>query len=79
MGHRADEVLAGRPARWLLLTASVLAGLLLAVLTVRQGGVWLGQHTMFGGGYRPGRLTGPGRQARPPGMRPAPAAAIMAG
>jgi hypothetical protein len=50
VGYRTREVLAGRPARWLLLTASVLAGLLLAVLTVRQGGVWLGQHTMSGGG-----------------------------
>jgi hypothetical protein len=50
VGHRAGQVLAGRPARWLLLTASVLAGLLLAVLTVRQGGVWQGQHPMFGGG-----------------------------
>jgi hypothetical protein len=50
VGHRAGQVLAGRPARWLLLTASVLAGLLLAVLTARQGGVWLGQHPTFGGG-----------------------------
>jgi hypothetical protein len=50
VGHRAGQVLAGRAARWLLLTASVLGGLLLAVLTVRQGGGWLGQHTMFGDG-----------------------------
>ena len=49
-GYRAREVLAGRPARWLLLTASVLAGLLLAVLTIHQAGAWLGQHTMIGGG-----------------------------
>ena len=49
-GNRAREVLAGRPARWLLLTASVLAGLLLAVLTTRQAGVWLGGHATFGGG-----------------------------
>jgi hypothetical protein len=37
----AAHVLAGRAARWLLLTASVLAGLLLAVLTVHQAGAWL--------------------------------------
>jgi hypothetical protein len=47
-GHRAREVLAGRRARWLLLTASVLAGLLLAALTVHQAGAWLGSH-MTGG------------------------------
>ena len=41
-GHRAYEVLAGRAARWLLLTASVLAGLLLAVLTVHRTGAWAG-------------------------------------
>jgi hypothetical protein len=50
VGHRARVVLAGRPARWLLLTASVLAGLLLGILTVRQAGVWLGGHSMLGGG-----------------------------
>jgi hypothetical protein len=33
-----------------LLAVSVLAGLLLAVLTVRQGGVWVGQHPTIGGG-----------------------------
>ncbi|HEV3287402.1 MAG TPA: hypothetical protein VG123_00255 [Streptosporangiaceae bacterium] len=49
-GDRAHAVLAGRPARWLLLTASVLAGLLIAVLTLSQAGVWLAAHTMFGGG-----------------------------
>ena len=49
-GNRAREVLAGRPARWLLLTASVLAGLLLAVLSLRLAGVWLGGHATFGGG-----------------------------
>ncbi len=49
-GRRAGAVLAGRPARWLLLTASVLAGLLLAILTARQAGVWLGGHPMLGGG-----------------------------
>ena len=39
-GPRASEVLAGRAARWLLLTASVLAGLLLAVLTIHWAGGW---------------------------------------
>ena len=32
--------MAGRAARWLLLTASVLAGLLLAVLTIHRAGAW---------------------------------------
>ena len=41
-GRRANEVLAGRAARWLLLTASVLVGLLLAVLTVHRAGAWAG-------------------------------------
>jgi hypothetical protein len=41
-GRRASEVLAGRAARWLLLAASVLAGLLLALLTVHQAGAWTG-------------------------------------
>jgi hypothetical protein len=41
-GRRASEVLAGRAARWLLLTASVLTGLLLAVLTVHGMGAWTG-------------------------------------
>jgi hypothetical protein len=41
-GRRATEVLAGRAARWLLLTASVLAGLLLAVLTIHRAGAWTG-------------------------------------
>jgi hypothetical protein len=41
-GRRAHEVLAGRGARWLLLIASVLTGLLLAVLTVHQAGAWTG-------------------------------------
>jgi hypothetical protein len=39
-GHRAEEVLGGRAARWLLLTASLLAGLLLAVITVHLAGPW---------------------------------------
>jgi hypothetical protein len=39
-GHRAEEVLGGRAARWLLLTASLLTGLLLAVLTVHLAGPW---------------------------------------
>ena len=41
-GRRASKVLAGRAARWLLLTASVLTGLLLAVLTVHGVGAWMG-------------------------------------
>jgi hypothetical protein len=41
-GRRTHEVLAGRPARWLLLTASILTGLLLAVLTVHRVGLWFG-------------------------------------
>jgi hypothetical protein len=41
-GRRANEVLAGRAARWLLLTASVLTGLLLAVLTIHRAGAWTG-------------------------------------
>jgi hypothetical protein len=40
--YRAQEVLAGRPARFLLLAASLLTGLLLAMLTVHRTGVWLG-------------------------------------
>jgi hypothetical protein len=39
---RATQVLAGRAARWLLLTASVLTGLLLAVLTTHWAGAWTG-------------------------------------
>jgi hypothetical protein len=39
-GHRAQEVLGGRAARWLLLTASLLTGLLLAVITVHLAGHW---------------------------------------
>jgi hypothetical protein len=38
--HRAEVVLGGRTARWLLLTASLLAGLLLAVVTVHLAGPW---------------------------------------
>ena len=41
-GRRANEVLAGRAARWLLLTASVLTGLLLTVLTIHRAGAWTG-------------------------------------
>jgi hypothetical protein len=37
-GHRAREVLAGREACWLLLTASVLTGALPGVLTFHQAG-----------------------------------------
>jgi hypothetical protein len=40
-GRRAEEVLGGRAARWLLLTASLLAGLLLAVITVHLAGPWV--------------------------------------
>jgi len=39
-GRRATEVLAGRAARWLLLAASVLTGLLLAVLTIHRADAW---------------------------------------
>jgi hypothetical protein len=41
-GRRASDVLAGRAARWLLLTASVVAGLLLAVLTIHRAAAWTG-------------------------------------
>jgi hypothetical protein len=44
VGHRAHEVLAGRPARWLLLAASILTGLLLAMLTVHRAGLWFAGH-----------------------------------
>jgi len=40
-GHRAEQVLGGRGARWLLLAASLLAGLVLAVLTLHLDGSWL--------------------------------------
>jgi hypothetical protein len=43
-GYRAEEVLGGRAARWLLLTASLLAGLLLAVVTVHLAGPWTAVH-----------------------------------
>ncbi len=49
---RARQVLAGRPARWLLLAASLLAGLALALSTVHLAGPWQGWHA-FGW---PGRL-----------------------
>jgi hypothetical protein len=41
-GHLAHEVLAGRGARWLVLTASLLVGLLLAMLTVHRVDLWFG-------------------------------------
>jgi hypothetical protein len=41
-GRKANQVLAGRAARWLLLTASILTGLLLALLTMHRAGVWTG-------------------------------------
>lgn len=47
-GYRAREVLAGRRARWLLLTASVLTGVLPAVLTFHQAGAWLGTRAAGG-------------------------------
>jgi hypothetical protein len=40
--QRTRAVLAGRPARWLLLTASLLGGLLIAVLTVHLSAAWAG-------------------------------------
>jgi hypothetical protein len=43
-GRRAYEALGGRWARWLLLVASILAGLLLAVLTVHRTGLWFAGH-----------------------------------
>jgi hypothetical protein len=50
-GYQAHAVLAGRAARWLLVTASVLTGLLLAILTYGQAGAWLAAHySVFGGG-----------------------------
>ncbi|HEY2308295.1 MAG TPA: hypothetical protein VGI05_20675 [Streptosporangiaceae bacterium] len=47
-GRRANQVLAGRTARWLLLTASILTGLLLAMLTLHRAGAWPGS---FGRGH----------------------------
>jgi hypothetical protein len=47
-GRRARDVLAGRWARWLLLTASVLTGVLLGGLTFHQAGAWLGSHLVGG-------------------------------
>jgi len=46
--YRAREMLAGRRARWLLLAASVLTGLLLGVLTFHQAGAWLGSNVVGG-------------------------------
>ena len=40
-GYRAEQVLGGRAARWLLLTAALLTGLLLAVVTVHLAGPWV--------------------------------------
>jgi len=45
---RVYGAVAGRCARWLLLTASLLAGLLLAVLTVHLAGHWAGSHPLGG-------------------------------
>jgi hypothetical protein len=41
-GRRAGEVLTGRCARWLLLVASVLTRLLLAILTAHRAAAWAG-------------------------------------
>jgi hypothetical protein len=40
--YRAQEVLAGRPARFLLLAASLLTGLLLAMATFHRADIWFG-------------------------------------
>lgn len=40
--HRGARILAGRPARWLLLAASILAGLVIALATVHLAGPWGG-------------------------------------
>ncbi|HEX3388139.1 MAG TPA: hypothetical protein VHT94_03795 [Streptosporangiaceae bacterium] len=40
--NRARGVLAGRPARWLLLMASIAGGLLIAAMTVHLAGPWAG-------------------------------------
>jgi hypothetical protein len=47
--ERGRRMLAGRPARLLLLSASVLTGVLLAVLTVHQASGWLSTHAFVGG------------------------------
>jgi hypothetical protein len=41
-GRRASEVLTGRGARWLLLVASVLTGLLPAMVTAHRAAAWAG-------------------------------------
>jgi hypothetical protein len=48
-GHRAREVLAGRGACWLLLTAPVLTAALPGVLTFHPGRAWLGSRAAAGG------------------------------
>ncbi len=42
--NRARAVLAGRSARWLLLAGSILAGLLIAAMTVHLAAPWAGFH-----------------------------------
>jgi hypothetical protein len=42
---RTRQVLAGRPARWLLLAASIIGGLIIAVLTLHLAGPWAGPRT----------------------------------
>ncbi len=43
---RTQQVLAGRPARWLLLAASLVGGLVIAVLTVHLAAPWNGPRTL---------------------------------
>jgi hypothetical protein len=40
--HRGARILAGRPARWLLLAASILAGLVIALTTLHLAVPWGG-------------------------------------
>jgi hypothetical protein len=42
---RTRPVLAGRPARWLLLAASIIGGLIIAALTLHLAGPWAGPGT----------------------------------
>jgi hypothetical protein len=42
---RTRLVLAGRPARWLLLAASIIGGLIIAALTLHLAGPWAGPGT----------------------------------
>jgi hypothetical protein len=40
--HRRVQILGGRPARWLLLAASILAGLVIALTTLHLAVPWGG-------------------------------------